>query len=84
MPGIRGEPSRPADRARGEVWTAICDLVDRAGAENQFVSVADLGRGRLAKHPWSLQGGGGDSLKAVVEARTASVSNRERAYHARR
>ena len=66
--GIRGEPSRPPDPAKGEVWKSITDLVDRPGSENEFVSVVDLGRERLAKHPWSMGGGGADSLKTTVEA----------------
>ena len=66
--GIRGEPSRPADPAKGEVWRSLTDLVDRPGSENDYVSVADLSRDRLAKHPWSMQGGGAEALKASIEA----------------
>jgi hypothetical protein len=75
--GIRGEPSRPADAARGEVWSSIVNLVDRPGSENEYVSVVDLGRDRLAKHPWSIQGGGADVLLIRVaegRIRLGSVS----------
>lgn len=65
--GIRGEPSRPADPAKGEVWTSITSLVDQPGSEDDYVSVVDLGRDRLAKHPWSIQGGGADSLKVALD-----------------
>ncbi len=65
--GIRGDPARPADPAKGEVWSSITDLVDQAPTENDYVSVVDLERARLAKHPWSLQGGGADVLRGVLE-----------------
>jgi hypothetical protein len=65
--GIRGEPSRPTDPANGEVWKSITGLVDRPGSENEYVSVSDLARDRLAKHPWSIQGGGADGLKMQIE-----------------
>lgn len=66
--GIRGEPSRSVDPAKGKVWTAITSLIDRPGGEDDYVTVADLDRQRLAKHPWSLQGGGAVELKAEIEA----------------
>src|SRR5438270_2192885 len=42
--GIRGEPSTPVDPAKGQVWQAILDQVDRSGSESTFVSVADIPR----------------------------------------
>ena len=67
--GIRGEPTRPADAAKGVVWTSISDLVDRPGAESPFVSVVDLPRDRLAKHPWSIGGGGAAELRELLDQR---------------
>lgn len=66
--GIRGEPSRPANPAEGEVWTSITDLIDQPDSENEYVSVVDLGRKRLAGHPWSIQGGGADALKLEIDS----------------
>jgi hypothetical protein len=66
--GIRGEPSRPEDPDRGLVWTSIVTLLDRPGAEDEFVSVRDLDRTHIAKHPWSLQGGGAADLKQTMDA----------------
>jgi hypothetical protein len=60
--GVRGEPAYPDDPARGLVWQAITGQADRPGSEGEWVSVADLDRGRLARHPWNLSGGGGDDL----------------------
>ncbi|MDQ3641215.1 MAG: BREX-2 system adenine-specific DNA-methyltransferase PglX, partial [Actinomycetota bacterium] len=70
--GIRGEPSRPTDPAKGEVWTGITSLVDHPGAEDEYVSVVDLERDRLANHPWSIQGGGADALKLTVESQVST------------
>jgi hypothetical protein len=76
--GIRGEPSRPADPAKGQVWTSIVSQIDRPGAEDDYASVSDLDRERLAKHPWSLQGGGATELKDLIEA-TARLQVSKRA-----
>ena len=65
--GIRGEPSTPADAARGAVWSAITEQADVAGSSSDFVSVADIDRGTLAHHPWSIGGGGASELKIVIE-----------------
>src|SRR5690606_40414450 len=32
-----------------------------------YISVSDLERERLAKHPWSLGGGGAGDLKAAID-----------------
>lgn len=66
--GIRGEPSRPVDPAMGAVWTSITSLFDRPGSENAYVSVTDVDRTRVAKHPWSLQGGAAVDLTDRMQA----------------
>ncbi|MFZ5872560.1 MAG: BREX-2 system adenine-specific DNA-methyltransferase PglX, partial [Actinomycetota bacterium] len=66
--GIRGEPSAPAEPAKGLVWRSIVDNVDAPGAQTEYVSVTDLPRDRLRAHPWSLSGGGADELVGVIEA----------------
>jgi hypothetical protein len=65
--GIRGEPSTPADPARGLVWTAITTQVDQPGSQSEFVSVADTPRATFGVHPWSLGGGGAAELKALLD-----------------
>jgi hypothetical protein len=65
---IRGEPSRPADPAKGLVWSSVVDLVDMAGSSSEFVSVVDLDRTRLSTHPWSIGGGGAAELKERLDA----------------
>jgi hypothetical protein len=70
---IRGEASAPADPARGPVWLAITQQVDHAGSTTDFVSVEDLPRSILARHPWSLGGGGAAEVKAKLEGSTRRV-----------
>src|SRR5690606_21662041 len=72
VPGIRGEPSTPQDAAKGEVWTSITNLIDTPGAENDYITVTDLDRSRLARHPWSLSGGGAVELKRSIEAQSVT------------
>ncbi len=66
--GIRGEPSTPADPAKGEVWRSIIEGVDEPGFENDFVSVDDKPRRLFGSHPWTLTGGGAVELKAKIES----------------
>ena len=65
--GIKGEPSAPDDPALGLVWSAILCQIDRIGSESEFVSVTNCDRAVLAKHPWSLGGGGAADLREIVE-----------------
>jgi hypothetical protein len=65
--GIRGDTSKLADSAAGDVWQAIESQVDHPGSESDWISVVDLPRSRLAIHPWSLSGGGADQLFAEIE-----------------
>lgn len=70
--GIKGEPSTPVDPARGLVWSAIVDQIDRIGSEGEFVSVADTPRATFAKHPWSIGGGGVGELKELLDESSPS------------
>lgn len=60
--GVTGEPSTPSIPADGLVWNAILRQVDNAPSESRWVSVLDLNRESLRKHPWSLSGGGAVDL----------------------
>jgi len=66
--GILGEPSAPQDPAKGLVWTAIVENVDRPGTRNPYVTIADLSRAAFKMHPWSVSGGGAADVKSRVEA----------------
>ncbi|RKH71349.1 BREX-2 system adenine-specific DNA-methyltransferase PglX [Corallococcus interemptor] len=65
--GKRGESGRPQDPSKGRVWTSIAEGWSQAGFENEYVSVSELLRETLAKHPWSLGGGGAAELKTKLE-----------------
>jgi hypothetical protein len=65
--GIRGEPGVPADPAHGLRWSAITAQIDIAGSTSEFVSVADVSRSELSRHPWSIGGGGASELKLAIE-----------------
>jgi hypothetical protein len=65
----RGEPATPADPAQGLVWRSIADQWNQPGFENEFISVTRTERAGLAKHPWSLGGGGAAELKELLEER---------------
>jgi hypothetical protein len=64
--GLRGEPNAPQNPSEGLVWNAIINQVDRLGSESEWVSVSDIDRTSLAKHPWSLSGGGADALLTSI------------------
>lgn len=65
--GIRGELPTAEDSAPGKAWKEIVGLVDVGGAKGEFVSVADVERLRLGRHPWSIGGGGAAELKETLD-----------------
>jgi hypothetical protein len=65
--GIRGEPATPDDPARGLVWSAIVQQLDHPGSQSAYLSVSDVPRDRLEKHPWAIGGGGAAELKEQLE-----------------
>ena len=71
--GIKGEPSTPDNPMHGLVWSAIVKQIDRAGSESEFVSVSDTARATLAKHPWSIGGGGAADLLDAIEANSCTT-----------
>jgi hypothetical protein len=66
--GVKGEPKQPEVPAKGLVWRAIVDQINRPGSESEWITVTDLPRQRLATHPWSLSGGGAGALMSVIDA----------------
>ncbi len=65
--GINGEPSTPSDPARGCVWSAILEQMDKPGSQSRYVSVSDTEREKFHHHPWSIGGGGAAELKEIVD-----------------
>jgi hypothetical protein len=68
--GVRGEPGRPEDPAKGLVWASIAAYTDSPGFENQYVSIVELPRRNFSLHPWSLSGGGVSGLVSLIELRS--------------
>ena len=64
--GVRGEPARPDDPAKGIVWTSIVEHVDEPGWDDDWVTITDLDRTLLSTHPWSLTGGGAADLMESI------------------
>ena len=64
---VRGELGRPDDPSKGAVWSTIVEHVDMPGWEDSYISVTDLARKSLARHPVSLTGGGAAQLVERIE-----------------
>ncbi|SEQ88798.1 hypothetical protein SAMN04487983_100918 [Streptomyces sp. yr375] len=71
--GVRGEPEVPEEPSNGLVWRAIVNQVDRPGSETEWVSSGDTPRAKLARHPWSLSGGGASDLRDQLENTQDSI-----------
>lgn len=69
--GIKAEAKTPVDPANGLVWVAIKNQIDVAGSQSEFISVVDVQRQILNKHPWSLGGGGAAELKELLDDNAA-------------
>ncbi|MEU2988695.1 BREX-2 system adenine-specific DNA-methyltransferase PglX [Micromonospora aurantiaca] len=74
--GIRAEPGQPDYPARGIVWSSIANNIGIVGFENEYISVAEIPRSSLARHPWSLSGGGTDALLQVLERGSVPARSR--------
>ena len=73
--GIRGEPGRPNEPAKGLVWSSIINHIADIGFENPYISVADMERRAFHSHPWSLSGGGAVALLAALDNWAASLDS---------
>jgi hypothetical protein len=71
--GVRGEPGQPSNPSKGLVWSEVVEHVDEPGYDGSFVTVTDLDRQVLIKHPWSLSGGGASDVKALLDGAGAAT-----------
>lgn len=67
--GRRGETGIPIDPTKGLVWCSIDEHWNHPGFENEYITVTSVPRTTLAKHPWSLGGGGAAELRGQLEAK---------------
>ena len=76
--GVRGEPGRPDDPAKGLVWSSIVGHVDEPGWADAWLTIVDLPRDSLATHPWRLGGGESAAVQSRLEG-GASLDQRVKA-----
>ncbi len=69
--GKRGESGVPEIPSEGRVWSSLVAGWNQVGFENEYVSVTDLPRETLSRHPWSLGGGGASELKETLSSRAS-------------
>lgn len=70
--GVRGEPGKPSTPAKGLVWKSITEHINEPGYGDNYVTISDLPRTLLQRHPWSLSGGGAVELSRQIESRSTS------------
>ena len=68
--GKRGEAEEPAIPRVAPVWSEIVSAYNQVGFDGRHVSVEEIPRKEMAKHPWVLAGGGARTVKAVLEDRS--------------
>lgn len=64
----KGEEGTPDDPAQGKSWVSILSGWQQPGFNNDYISVVDVPRATLNKHPWSLGGGGAAELKSWFDS----------------
>ncbi|MBT8226561.1 MAG: BREX-2 system adenine-specific DNA-methyltransferase PglX [Dactylosporangium sp.] len=74
--GVRGEPGRPEEAAKGLVWTAITEHIDDPDHSDDWVTIADLNRSHLAAHPWALGGNGAPDVLTLLKTNTTLLARR--------
>ncbi|MGF0227383.1 BREX-2 system adenine-specific DNA-methyltransferase PglX [Dietzia natronolimnaea] len=66
--GVKDDPGKTDNLSDSPVWSELVENLNQPGFDGTYVSVADLDRAALAKHPWSLSGGGAIQLFEQIEA----------------
>jgi hypothetical protein len=78
---VQGEPGVPDDPAKGHVWSAIVDQIDKPGTVGKWVSVDDLDRERyFAKQPWVLADGGQELIDGLEGAGGPKLRKRAKRF----
>lgn len=67
--GIKKQIPAPPDPEKGAVWQSILHQIDMPGSESDWVTVKDLPRKIMGRHPWSLGGGGAAELKGELDGK---------------
>ena len=56
------------NNGEGPYWSALTAHLDDSSWDDDWITISDLDRNLLAKHPWSLIGGGGFELLQAIES----------------
>ncbi|MET8114916.1 BREX-2 system adenine-specific DNA-methyltransferase PglX [Streptomyces prasinus] len=73
---VQGEPSAPDDPAKGVVWQAIVEQIDKPGSVSQWVSVDDLSRDEyFSSQPWILTDGGLEMVDRIAVSTSKALSD---------
>lgn len=74
---VRGEdPANRKSPENGFVWPRIATNVNNVGFDDSWITVVDFGRNMLARHPWSLTGGGAVELVDSIETGSTQLGER--------
>ncbi|MFJ7177532.1 BREX-2 system adenine-specific DNA-methyltransferase PglX [Streptomyces massasporeus] len=72
----QGEPSTPDNPAKGVVWQAIVEQIDKPGSVSQWVSVSDLSRDEyFSSQPWILTDGGLEMVDKITVSSSKALSD---------
>jgi hypothetical protein len=69
----RGEPTIPAEPARGRVWSVLIRHLNDVGYEDDFIQVTDLSRMGLKTHPWPLAAGLAADVLRLLEQQSVPL-----------
>ena len=72
--GIRGEPGQPDEPAKGLVWSEMVKHSMAGPSEGSYISVLDLPRSELGRHPWALSGGAAEQVSNVIATGRMTLS----------
>jgi hypothetical protein len=64
----RRETKASGNHGEGPYWQSILTHLGEPGWDDEWLSVTDIPRSTLARHPWSLSGGGAGELMTLIEA----------------
>ncbi|MET7423635.1 BREX-2 system adenine-specific DNA-methyltransferase PglX [Dactylosporangium sp. NPDC005555] len=71
--GVKGEPHTPAVPAEGKVWRSILNQTSLPKSQSEWISTADIDRKEFAAFPWSLAGGGANTLLQILTQQTRKL-----------
>ena len=71
---VRAALARPGESAKlfkadgGPAWQSLVEHIDEPGYKDEWFEITDFPKETLARHPWSLGGGGAQEVKQRIDA----------------